>query len=128
MCSKSFIFRPGTANSLLENARVSRFGSTSVFDAASGDGLDRNRLLATYDPVLLDELFERIRAEVPVDIAHLADQGVVGTDLDLLPLSDDADIVPTSEGMRWRWSPYRYITGSIDIIVPWDVLESARVR
>ena len=92
-----------------------------------GERLDRERLLAPYDPVLLDELFARIRAEVPVDVAHLAEQSVVGTDLDLLPLSDDADVVPTSEGMRWRWSPYRHITGSIDAIVPWDVLETVRV-
>ena len=108
-------------------ARESWGARTSVFDAASGERLDRDRLLATYDPVLLDELFERIRAEVPVDIVHLAEQGVVGTDLDLLHLSDDADVVPTSEGMRWRWSPYRHITGSIDVIVPWDVLETVRV-
>ena len=75
---------------------------------------------------MLDELFARIRAEVPVDIVHLAEQGVVGTDLDLLPLADDADVVPSVEGMRWRWSPYRYITGSIDVIVPWNVLETVR--
>ena len=109
-------------------ARDFWFGETFVFDAVSGERLDRDRLLAPYDPVLLDELFARIRAEVPVDIAHLAEQGVVGIDLDLLPLSEDADVVPTLEGMRWRWSPYRHITGSIDAIVPWDVLESARVR
>ena len=108
-------------------ARDFWFGRTSVFDAASGERLDRDRLLAPYDPVLLDELFARIRADVPVDIVHLAEQGVVGTDLDLLPLSEDADVVPTSEGMRWRWSPYRHITGSIDVIVPWDVLETVRV-
>jgi hypothetical protein len=99
-------------------------GDTFVFDASTGEVLDRERLLAPYDPVLLDDLFARIRAEVPVDVPHLADQGVVATDLDLLPMSEDADVVPTLEGMRWRWSPYRHITGSIDVIVPWDVLES----
>ena len=109
-------------------ARDFWFGRTSVFDAASGERLDRDRLLAPYDPVLLDELFARIRAEVPVDIAHLAEQGVVGTDLDLLPLSEDADVVPSVEEMRWRWSPYRHVTGSIDVILPWDVLENVRVR
>ena len=103
------------------------FGDTFVFDTATGERLDRERLLAPYDPVLLNELFARIRAEVPVEIAHLAEQGVVATDLDLLPASDDADVVPTVEGMRWRWSPYRHITGSIDVIVPWDVMETVLV-
>ena len=102
------------------------FGETFVFDAATGERIDSARLLAPYDPVLLEDLFVRIRAEVPVDIAHLAEQGVVATDLDLMPLSEDADVVPTLEGMRWRWSPYRHITGSIDVIVPWDVLETVR--
>ena len=108
--------------------RESWGASTFVFDAGTGERLDRERLLAPYDPVLLDELFERIRAEVPVDVPHLAEQGVVATDLDLLPVSDDADVVPTVQGMRWRWSPYRHITGSIDVIVPWDVMETVRAE
>ena len=107
-------------------ARDFWFGDTFVFDASTGEVLDRGRLLAPYDPVLLEELFARIRAEAPVDVPHLADQGVVASDLDLLPMSEDADVVPTLEGMRWRWSPYRYVTGSIDVIVPWDVLETVR--
>lgn len=97
---------------------------TFVFDAATGELLDRARLLAPYDPVLLDGLFTRIRAEVPIDVPHLVEQGVLATDLELLPLSADADIIPTLEGLRWRWSPYRHVTGSIDVVVPWDVLES----
>jgi hypothetical protein len=55
-------------------------------------------------------------------------RGVVATDLDLLPVSDDADVVATLEGIRSRWSPYRHVTGSIDVIVPWDVLDTFRVR
>ena len=89
-----------------------------MFDAARGERLDRDRLLAPYDPELLEDLFARIRAAVPVDVPHLAGRDVVATDLDLLPLSEDPDVVPTLEGMRWRWSPYRHITGSIDAIVP----------
>jgi hypothetical protein len=30
--------------------------------------------------------------------------------------------------MRWRWLPYRHITGSINVIVPWNVLETVLVR
>jgi hypothetical protein len=86
-------------------------GRAGGFDAATGEQLDRERLLAPYDPVLLDEPFARILEEVPIEIAHLAEQ----------------DVVPTVEGMRWRWSPYLHITGSIDVIVPWDVLETVRV-
>jgi hypothetical protein len=107
-------------------AREFWFGDTFVFDAATGERIDRDALLGPYDPALLDELFVRIRVEVPIDVPHLAEQGVVGTDLDLLPTSDDADVVPTAEGMRWRWSPYRHITGSIDVVVPWDVLADVR--
>ena len=107
-------------------ARDFWFSDTFVFDATTGEVLDRGRLLAPYDPLLLEDLFARIRAEVPVDVPHLAEQGVVASDLDLLPMSADADVVPTLEGMRWRWSPYRHITGSIDVIVPWDVMESVR--
>jgi hypothetical protein len=103
-------------------------GRTFVFDGATGELLDRARLLAPYDAVQLDGLFTRIRAEVPVDVPHLAEQGVLATDLELLPLSEDADLMPTLEGLRWRWSPYRHITGSIDVVVPWDVLETVRVR
>ena len=103
------------------------FGDTFVFDAVTGERLDRDRQLAAYDPDLLDELFVRIREQVPVDVPHLAEQGVLATDLDLLPASDDVDVVPTLDGMRWRWSPYRHVTGSIDVIVPWDVMETVRV-
>lgn len=109
-------------------ARVLWFGDTFVFDASTGEVLDRGRLLAPYDPVLLEDFFARIWAEVPVDVPHLAEQGVVASDLDLLPMSEDADVVPTLEGMRWHWSPYRHVTGSIDVIVPWDVLDTFRVR
>jgi hypothetical protein len=36
------------------------------------------------------------------------------------------DVVPTIKGMRWRWSPQHPITGSIDVVVPWDVLDALR--
>jgi hypothetical protein len=104
------------------------FGETSVFDAATGVRLARERLLAPYDPELLENLFARIRDEVPLEIDHLVEYDVVASDLDLLPLSDDADVIPTAEGMVWRWSPYTHLVGSIDLIVPWDVLESVRRR
>jgi hypothetical protein len=43
-----------------------------------------------------------------------------------MPFSVDVDVIPTLEGMVWRWSPYSHVVGSIDVIVPWDVLETAR--
>ena len=103
-------------------AREFWFADTLVFDAATGERLDAEALLAPYDPALLDDLFARIRADVPISIPHLAGH-VAAADLDLTPTSDDADLMPTVEGMRWRWSPYLHVMGSIDVVVPWDVLE-----
>jgi hypothetical protein len=109
-------------------AREFWFGETLVFDSATGARIDREQLLAPYDPARLADLFATIRAAVDIEVPHLAEQGVVAADLDLDPLSADADVVPTVDGLRWRWSPYRHVTGSIDVIVPWDELEAVVVR
>jgi hypothetical protein len=98
-------------------------GETFVFDATTGERLTAPDLLAPYDPVLLDELFARIRAEVPVPHLTWVDFG-----LDLTPSPDEADILPTAEGLTWRWSPYSHLVGGIDMIVPWELLETVRAQ
>ena len=108
-------------------ARESWSGDTHVFDAATGERLDAAAPLAPYDPRLLTELFDRIRLEVPISVPGLIGN-VEAFDLDLTPMNVDADVVPSVEGMVWRWSPYLHALGSLDVVVPWDVLEAARAR
>jgi hypothetical protein len=92
---------------------------TFVFDALSGQRLTREALLAPYDRYLLDELFGRIRSEV--DVPHLT---WVDVEVDFVPRAAGVDIVPTVDGLIWRWSPYTHLVGGIDVIVPWDVLDN----
>jgi hypothetical protein len=101
--------------------RESWSGETFVFDATTGKRITGEQLLAPYDPNLLDDLFDRIRAEVP--IPHLT---WVDWTPDLRPGPDGVDIVPSAEGLTWRWSPYTNLVGGIDLVVPWDVLEAVR--
>jgi hypothetical protein len=95
--------------------------TTYVFDVATGERLRAEQVLVPYDLKAVSDLFDRIDAEV--DIPHLTwttadlrlDAGMLGV-----------DVMPTIEGMRWRWSPHHPITGSIDVLVPWHVLDELR--
>jgi hypothetical protein len=102
-------------------ARDFWYATTYVFDVATGDELDTAQLLAPYDRDAIVDLFVRINAEV--DIPHLT---WTSADLRLGAEMTGVDVVPTIEGMRWRWSPQHPITGSIDVVVPWDVLDALR--
>jgi hypothetical protein len=102
-------------------ARDFWYATTYVFDVATGDLLDTAQVLAPYDREAIVDLFVRIDAEV--DIPHLT---WASADLRLGAEMTGVDVVPTIEGMRWRWSPWHPITGSIDVVVPWDVLDGLR--
>jgi hypothetical protein len=102
-------------------ARDFWYATTFVFDVATGERLSAEQVLAPYDMGAVSDLFDRIGAEVespdvPWDTA----------DLQLAGGLSGADVMPTIEGMRWRWSPHHPITGSIDVLVPWDVLDELR--
>ena len=90
-------------------AREFWFGDPFLSEAMTGERLDSATILAPYDPELLEDLFVRTRDEVPLEVDHLVENAVVASDLDLLPLIDDADVILTAEGMVWRWSPYTHL-------------------
>jgi hypothetical protein len=35
---------------------------------------------------------------------------------------------PTAEGLTWRWSPYSHLVGGIDMVVPWELLDTVRAQ
>jgi len=98
-------------------AREFWHAETFVFDANTGERLGVDDLQPALEPDVLRELFDRIASEV--DAPHLTWYSSP-LELDLTR----SHVLPSAEGLRWRWAPVSHLVGGVDVLVPWAVLEA----